>query len=125
MIVWLDHARVGHCQALNPNPLRVPRRGFVLWRSFFMSITDVSACTYWIERNPDFNFLSGFAHRCIPRPDLCVYTIAPTRRDVQMLLLSGNLMRLVLSPEGEDIRLGLTGFLGGLAMAFCIGLELL
>lgn len=42
-----------------------------------------------------------------------------------MLMLTGNLMRWVLSPEGEDIRLGLAGFLGGLAVAFCIGLELL
>ncbi len=42
-----------------------------------------------------------------------------------MLLLTGNLMRFIVSPEGEDVRLGLAGFLGGLAMAFGIGLELL
>jgi hypothetical protein len=41
-----------------------------------------------------------------------------------MLLLSANVMRLILSPECDDFRLGLAGFLGGLAMAF-MGSELL
>ena len=31
MIVWQDHAKVGHCQALKPNPLRHKSEGVFLW----------------------------------------------------------------------------------------------
>jgi len=66
-----------------------------------------------------------FAGSLHPRPGSLRIQENADQMRLQMLLLTGNLMRFIVSPEGEDVRLGLAGFLGGLAMAFGIGLELL